>query len=312
MRQAVLCFTLVAVVACTSDQAADKERRIVARVNGAAIYLDEFQREYRRLQLDDADGGLPSLATIQAQKAALLDSLIERRLLSALAEKHHVVVGIDEVEAAYQRLRSGWDEQELDALLTEKDMMPAELKRELRETLAIQRYLREHVYARLAVTDEEITAFVETHPEVQVAPEEVRAQQIVVKTEEKANDLLRQIKAGLPFEQAAINQSLSPEAKNGGDLGFFTRGSMPTIFDQVCFTLKIGEVSPVVASDYGFHLFKVIDRRPETLRPVDQVRQEVERRLRVEKEQAAHQAHVLELRAAATITVFDKELARVH
>ena len=60
----------------------------------------------------------------------------------------------------------------------------------------------------------------------------------------------------------ARKHSLSPDAKQGGDLGWFERGAMPPIFEQVCFALPEGKVSDVVASSYGFHLFKVIGRRP--------------------------------------------------
>jgi parvulin-like peptidyl-prolyl isomerase len=304
-------MTLLLVSGCDGERGGEKERRVVARVNGTPIFLDDFLREYRRMRLDDEEGEEPSLATSQAQKMALVDNLVERRLLSEEAEDHHVVVSIEEVDALYQRTRSGWDEVEIDELLRTKDLTPAELKRELRDLLLIRKYLRDHLYARIPVTDEEISGYIDAHPETQLLPEAVHALQIVVKTEEKANEILQEIKKGTSFQAAAMKFSLSPEAKNGGDLGFFPRGSMPSIFDEVCFNLKPGEVSRVVASDYGFHLFKVVEKRPEALKPVAQTRHEVEQVLRREKERAAHDAKVAELRQKTEIIIYDKELARV-
>ena len=124
--------------------------------------------------------------------------------------------------------------------------------------------------------------------------------------------MLDEIKKGKPFGEAAMKYSSGPEAKKGGDLGFFPRGTMPSIFDEVCFALKPGEVSKVVASDQGFHIFKVVELHPESLKPVDRVRDQVEKLLRREKEREAQAAKVAELKRAAKITIDEKELARVH
>ena len=298
-------------VGCVQDKSADKNRRAVATVNGTPVYLDAFEREFHRLRFDD-EGGLPSIASVQAQKQALVKDMIDRRLLSNEAERHNVLIGIDEVNAAYERTRSGWDDTEIKELLEKKDVTPAELKRELRELMMIHKYLKDHVFSRIAVTDEEISTHLQAHPEVQIFPEAVHAYQIVVKTEEKANSILREIRGGVSFEDAAMKHSLSPEAKTGGDLGFFTRGTMPSVFDEVCFSLRTGTLSKVVSSDYGYHLFKVVERRPEGLKSVTKVRDEVEHKLRGDKERTAHLAKLEELRKNASITVHDKELARVR
>jgi peptidyl-prolyl cis-trans isomerase C len=311
-RSCWLVLGLALLTACDdAERRGEKERRVLATVNGVPMYLDEFEREFDRIRLNDEEGG-PSVASDNAQKRALLDDLVERRLVLQEAEKNNVIVGIEAVDAAYQKTRVGWDDSEVDKLLESKDITAAEMKRELRELLMLQKYFRDHVFSRVAVTDEEISRYIEAHPEIQLVPEEVHALQIVVKTEEKANEILQEIKKGKPFEAAAMKSSLSPEAKNGGDLGFFSRGTMPSVFDEVCFNLKPGEVSRVVASDYGYHLFKVVDRRAEALKAVDRLRNEVEKLLRRAKEREAQAAKVAELKRAAKVTMDDKELGRVH
>ena len=307
-----ICCAIALSVACTDTKSQD-ERRVVATVNDTPIFVDALERELHRGRFDDDDeGGRPSIASLNVQKRALLENLVDRRLLSTEAEHRHVVVGIDEVEGAYKRIRAGWADPEIDALLQRKDMTPAELKRDLRDLITIKKYLRDHLFARIAVTDKEISDYIEAHPEVQLQAEEVHALHIVVKTEEKAEAVLRDIRRGLAFGEAAEQSSLSSEAKHGGDLGFFTRGSMPSVFDEVCFSLRPGEVSKVVGSDYGYHLFKVVERRPEAIKPVGQVRDTVEQMLRHDKERQAHRDKVTALRKSATIVLHDKELARVQ
>ncbi len=299
-----------ALAACGVDKK-EKDRRVLATVNGTPLYVDEFLREFKRIQLNDEDGG-PTPETDDAQKKGLLADLIERRLVLQEAERNNVVVGIEEVDVAYQRTRGGWEPAEVDKLLESKDTTTAEMKRELRELLMMQKYFRDHVHSRIAVTDDEISHYLEAHPDIAVQPEAVHALQILVKTEEQAQEILAAIKKDSTFEDAAMKHSLSPEAKSGGDLGFFARGTMPSIFDEVCFGLKVGEVSKVVPSDFGYHIFKVVERKPEAMKPVDRVRAEIEKLLRREKNRQAQAAKVEELKRVAKINIDEKELARVH
>lgn len=287
------------------------DRPLAARVAGMPIYLDDFRREYERLRLDDGDG-LPTADTEAAQKRALLDNLIDRRLLLAEAERGNVIVGTDDVEAAYARARGGWDPDEFEATLTERKLTPAELKIELRENLLIRKYFRDHVFSRIAVTDQEIEAYITTTPEVLIEPEAVRAKQLVVKTEEEAERVLKAIKGGLSFEDAAMKYSLSPDGKNGGDLGLVPRGVMPKLFDETCFALPVGQVSKVVAGDNGFYIFKVVERRPQQVRSLEEARAGIELVIRRDKERAAENAKLAELRNSAVIQIQEEQLASIH
>lgn len=310
-RSLVLTCTALLGAACLKTGSKEPERQVLASIDGLPIYADEFARELERFRLDD-EAGLPSAAGDGIQKRVLLDNLIDRRLVLRAAELHNVIVGIDEVEAAYQRMRGGWKEAELEQILRDKDLTQAELKAELRDHLTVRKYFRDHVFSRVAVTDEEIESYLEKHPGMHEVAEQVRARQIVVKTEEEAKGILAEIKKGLAFEDAAMKYSLSPEGKSGGDLGFFARGSMPRVFDEPCFGLEPGQVSAVVASEYGFHIFKVVERRPATPRPIEQVREQVEALLRRDKERGAQASKLTELRSKATIVVQEEQLARIY
>ena len=78
---------------------------------------------------------------------------------------------------------------------------------------------------------------------------------------------------------------------------------MPQVFDQQCFTLGAGRTSEVVESEYGFHLFKVLDKRPAESPSLEKVRAEVEKALMRKKQEEAQKAKVRELRETAQIQV---------
>lgn len=312
MKRLLVVANLLLVVACQNDNR-EERREVLATVSGSPIYTDELERELKRFHggSDDDEAGLPSQTSDDAQKRAILDMLIDRRLLMRAAESENVIVGTDEVERAYEQLRQGWRDDEFDTLLTKKDMTPAELKAEVRELLVIRKFFNDHVYSRVAVTDTEIEGYLSKNPGLNVAPEQVRARQIIVKTEEEAKRALQDLKNGKPFEEIAMRDSISPEGKKGGDLGFFTHGEMPKVIDEACFKLAVNQLSPVVPSDYGFHVFKVTERRTAAPRPIEKVRDEVESQLRKEKEREAQAAKVAELRSKAQIVVREEQLSRV-
>jgi len=288
-----------------------EERPVLARVAGMPIYLDDFIDELHRMQ-PDAGQGLPAAGEREAQRRALLEDMIDRRLARRQAENNNIVVGLDEIDASYSRVRQGWPEEHFERELVVKDISPVQLKRQLRELLMIRRYFRDHVFSRVAVTDQEIEAFLDVHPEKRLVPEQVRAFQIVVKTQDDAKAILRELKRDLSFEDAAMKHSLSPEGKIGGDLGYFSRGVMPSVFDEVCFSLRVGEISRVVASDYGFHIFRVVDKQPALERPINELRDVIEAEMRRDRELSAQRATLKELRDASIIEIKADLLAHVH
>ncbi len=115
-------------------------------------------------------------------------------------------------------------------------------------------------------------------------PERVRAREILVKTKEEAEALRSKIIAeSLPFDSVAKETSQAPNKKSGGDMGYFKRGTHPKEIEDVAFRLKIGEISPPIATKDGFVLLKVEDKKPTEVRTYDKVTREIENTIRQEK-----------------------------
>ena len=113
----------------------------------------------------------------------------------------------------------------------------------------------------------------EENAELFTNPERRRAQHILLENEELANDLLDQIKQGADFaELAKANSEDTSSNEEGGDLGFFESGLMGAEFDEAAFAMNIGDVSDVVATDYGFfHIIKLTDIEPKTVQGFEEV-----------------------------------------
>lgn len=304
----VVALGALSLEACDPDSPApvpEVTRDVLARVNGEAIYASDFRRDLSAIRVDDPEGAPIGLADM-VQLRNLLKDQVNRRLLLQAAEAKKVALSAAQVEVAYRRMRAGWENEAFEAVLKKRSISVAGLKRELRESLTVQQYLLDYIYARIAITDQEITAYLEENPERLLKPAMVRVLQIVVASREKAKEVAREIRRGLSFEDAAMQHSLSPEGKSGGDLGFFARGTMPVVFERA-FTMWPGQVSEILESDYGFHLLKLLEKRPEEELPLMSVRDEVEKELLRKKQREAMRKTIEQLRASAALEMPSEE-----
>lgn len=127
-------------------------------------------------------------------------------------------------------------------------------------------------------------------------PMQVRARHILFKTgkedddervqaqESNARSVLEKIDAGGSFEQLA--QEFSDDtvtAEKGGDVGFFSSGEMVRAFEETAFSLQEGEVSGIVRSEFGFHIIKVEEIKPDRYKPLEQVEDSIVAELQMEK-----------------------------
>ena len=126
-------------------------------------------------------------------------------------------------------------------------------------------------------TNDDLQNLYEDNAELYTNPERRRAQHILVESEELANDLLDQINQGADFvELAKANSEDSSSSEEGGDLGFFEKELMGTEFDEAAFAMNIGDVSDVVATDYGyFHIIKLTDIEAETMQAFNEVEEQL-------------------------------------
>lgn len=149
-----------------------------------------------------------------------------------------------------------------------------------------------------AVTEEAMRAYYQEHLAEYQLPEQRRARHILFKVEEGASDevkaakraeaekVLQQIRQGADFAEMAKKVSEDSSKDRGGDLGFFSRGQMVPAFERSAFSLKAGEVGPVVESPFGYHIIKVEEVQPETTRSFADVSQTIRQHLAQKEAQA--------------------------
>jgi peptidyl-prolyl cis-trans isomerase C len=279
----------------------------VALVNGEPISAEATARELRQTRAG-AEGEGPG----EVQRKRVVDDLVDRVLLLQQARSRSVVIGQDQVERAFLRIRSEYPGTHFDDLLAQERLSQGELKVRLKEQLTIERLFHQEVFPRVQVSDAEVERWYADHAAEFQEPEKVHAFQVVVSTREEAAQLRERLRRDpASFAEVARRASIGPEGKNGGDLGWIGRGAgFPEVFDA-CFSMPLQALSEVTPSPYGFHLFKVVERKAASRRTLDQARAEIAERLRRDKRSRAQEEYLAALRSRATIQIDQAALAAV-
>ena len=162
---------------------------------------------------------------------------------------------------------------------------------------------------RTQVTPQDVQRYYEDNEAQYSTPEEVRASHILLKTEGKddaavkkeAEDVLAKAKAGADFAELAKKYSEDDSNKDkGGDLGFFPKGQMVPEFDAVAFAMQPGQISDLVKTQFGYHIIKMVERKPATKRTLDEVRAQIEDQLKTQRAQDEAQRIVKDLAGKVT------------
>lgn len=126
------------------------------------------------------------------------------------------------------------------------------------------------------ITDAKVKAKYDELTKAMTPQDEIRASHILVKDEATAKDVLAQLAKGGDFAALAKKYSIDPTKDNGGDLGYFVRGAMVKEFGDVVFGMKKGETTKeAVKTQFGYHIIKVVDRRPQQKPKFDQVKDQI-------------------------------------
>lgn len=183
------------------------------------------------------------------------------------------------------------DQEDIDNYLKSKTLPPdQENDPWTKESAKAQKYLYFKLYKDIDVTDAEIRRYYDSHIDEYRKSKEIFLCQIVVNDKDKAYEIRETLsKAPEKFEELAKKESISLEAKNGGSMGYFEKGTLPKDMEDVVFALDVNTISPVVESPYGFHIFKVTKIKKERLEFLETVKNQIKNKLLSEKLSAAYE-----------------------
>lgn len=313
-----LFFLLVIGPACLlwagkADRPADK----VALVNGSIITRADYDRELKRAKQVYGMGRPMGADMLSEVKKKALENLIERELLYQESQKREVKVDPAALGQQLDGLKKRFpNEEDFLKSLNKMGLTEASLKSEFRRALAVQQLIEDEIVQKVTVPEKDVQAYYDKNQKLFKQPERVRASHILISVDSKASKAKKaearekidkiqaKLKKGEDFSALAKEFSQCPSSAKGGDLGYFAKGQMVKPFEEAAFALKPGEVSNVVETRFGYHLIKLVDKKPAATLSYQDAKGRIEQQIKRQKVNDEVGQYVAQLKDKAKIERF--------
>jgi peptidyl-prolyl cis-trans isomerase C len=236
---AILLFLPACLAGCSSKSPG--QDKIIASVGNKLITLSDFKQKLSRMP-----AYYQGLA--QKNKKILLDDMI----VESLFLEDAVRKGID------------------------RDKEVKDILEEAKKKVIIAKFVKTEVEDKIRVSDGEMKKYYEEHKDEFKKPEMWRASHILVATEDEARAVQSALAGGKSFQDLAREKSIDATAARLGDVGYFRKGQVMPEFENACFSLKVGETSGIVRTQFGYHIIKLTDKRPESVQSFEEAKTTIE------------------------------------
>ena len=326
MRKLLPWLLLICLAALPPVLSADTVvEEIIARINNQIVTRTEYLRSKEQLEAGSAAAGSGQRRQDRRRERDkdVLRDLIDQQLLLEKGKD----LGITADTEVIKRLDEMRKEMKLESM---EDLEKAavgqgisfeDFKQNLKNQIITQQVISKEVGSRMSISKEEMQQFYDEHKSQMEQPEQIRLSELLVSTEKKdkdasadepqqlaaaqakADDLLAQIRKGAAFDEIAKKNSDGPTAAQGGDLGYFKRGTLAKELEDKTFAMKPGDVSDVIRTKQGFVILKVTEHQQAGVPPLSEIEPKVQDAIYMQKLQPALRAYLQKLREDAFIDI---------
>jgi peptidyl-prolyl cis-trans isomerase SurA len=260
--------------------------RVVAVVNKEIITLSEVEKRIPPLKEEIVtEDRLEKQKRMQALCREVLEKLIEEKLIDQEVKKSGIKIPNKDIEALVEEIkrRNSATQEDLEKALAAEGLTIETYKKQIEKSLQRQKLINWSVKVEEKPAEKELREVYqknirryrtnETYRPAQIlfatpkgaTPEEIR------ETRKSCQMVLEKIKKGEDFGEMALLYSQDTSSKGRGDLGYFRKGELLPVLEREALRLKVGEVSGIIRTDFGFHIIKLLDRTGTDPLPFEEV-----------------------------------------
>jgi parvulin-like peptidyl-prolyl isomerase len=247
--------------------------KVIVVVNDEVITQREFDRAFDPILTSfEANFKGEELAKrVDEAKKALTEQIINTKLAISLAKTRGLEVDEEKLQARVDKIKAyyGTEEEFLKAL-EDRGTNLTEFRKELSDQIVAQEVVDTDVASKIIISPVEISELYEKNKDKMIAPVQVKIRGIMVKKDnqgegssknKKIQDIHKRLKNGEEFSVVAKEHSEGPYAENGGDMGFVAKGQLLPIMDKAVFDANKEDITDIVESDIGYHIFLIEERQ---------------------------------------------------
>jgi len=276
-RVLILLFVFCMVFACAKKE--EKKGAYLAKIGDSVITQADFEREMK---------GLPEFVQKMFEGAAGKESFLNELIKRELLYKEALKKGLDK-DPEYVKKLEDFKKITLVGLLLQKE-----------------------IEGKVTVSDQEVKDYYEKNKGKFAPVTQIRASHILVKTEEEAKQIEEKLKKGEDFVQLAKKYSIdTATAKNGGDLGYFSKGQMVPEFESAAMSLKPGQISEPVKTKFGYQIIKVTDKKMGQVVDFEKVKNLISQNLMAEKQKEVFDSYVEGLKKSFKVEINKEALSKL-
>ena len=321
-------FSFFFCITATALHADSIVEEIIARVNNQIITRSEYQREQEQLkqEVQQQDPGNAD-KVLAERKKDVLRGLIDQQLLLEKGKDLGITADTELVKKLDEmRKQMNLENMEdLEKAAQAQGVSYEDFKQNMRNQIITQQVIGREVGSHLSISKEEEQKFYEQHKSEMEHPEQIKLSEILIAPEKpaakengsdgatdqpqlaaaqaKADEVLAEIRKGTSFEDLAKKNSSGPTAAQGGDLGYFKRGTLAKELEEKTFAMKPGEVSDVIRTKQGFVILKVTEHEAAGIPSMKDVEPRLQDAIYMQKLEPALRAYLTKLREDAYIDI---------
>ena len=300
-----LCVFLAAFTGCSKKE---DNTNNAAMIDGVPITKTDLNREMTRIQQRFYNNSKISEKQSSQIEGEVLDILIGGELLFQASKKKGVDVTKEEINAEMEKAKQSYPDTENFKNTFSED--------EIQRKIAIEKFISLEFSDTTVISDVQSKKYYQDNLDDFTRPEQVLASHILIKVEENADqntkdaartkitEVQEKLKNSGDFSALAKEYSDDPSSASGGTLGYFMRGQMVKPFEEVAFNLEPEAVSDIVETKFGFHLIKVIDKKPTVVVAFEEIEEKLKSFLKQQEVQAKLEKFIKSRRAEADIKIF--------
>lgn len=267
---------------------------IAARVNDEIILISDVDQFSKLLSRRMGSSLSRDALRTKMARRQVLERLIEMKLIEQRAKELGIEVEEEDVINTVEQIKekSGMTHKDFLVQLAKEGLNYKDYLSKVKSDIKRRRLLEIEVKARTQVSDEECKQYYDKHIEEYTTVARARIQQILLQADRKRldkkeikeigkrmKDIRKEVLNGADFGEMAKKYSMGPNSKDGGDVGYFKKGELLPEIERASFSLQVGEISRILQTNIGFHLFRLTEKEDGNRTPFEEVKEEIRQKL---------------------------------